>query len=150
MTPISALQSTLAAEHAAIHVLAALAGASRGVPEGPETENGDDPVGTRIGMRHRMHRGRREHLLVMLRAAGEEPVPAAPAYSLPARGTADELHRGVLEVERRCFETYAALVAASTDTVRGWAVEALQESAVASLDWSGTPEHFPGAEDLRP
>lgn len=150
MTPISALQSTLAAEHAAVHVLAALAGTSRGVPESPQPGNGDDPVGTRIGTRHRLHRGRREHLLVLLRTAGEEPVAAEPAYTLPSRGTEDELRRGVLEVERGCLETYTALVAASTDAVRGWAVEALQESAVAALDWGGTPEPFPGAEDLRP
>lgn len=145
MTPTEALQQTLAAEHAAVHVLAALAGASRSLPEPPDATSGISAA-----TRHRVHRGRREHLVVLLRSAGAAPVAALPAYALPAHDTLDDLRRGVLEVEDGCLTTYAALVAASTEQTRTWAIEALQETALATLAQGAEPSPFPGADDLLP
>ena len=138
MTPLDALQTTLAAEHAAIHVLSALAGTARGL----DTAAGD------IAARHDVHRARREHLRVLLRNADADPVAGLPAYTLPARETTDDLRRGVLEVEEACLNTYTALVASSTDEARTWGIDALLESAQAVLTWGAAPTPFPGAEDL--
>ena len=143
MTPLDALQTTLAAEHAAIHVLSALAGTARGLTTPP----GDDTPAA-IAARHDVHRGRREHLRVLLRNAGADPVAGLPAYTLPARDTLADLRRGVLEVEEACLTTYTALVASSTDDARAWGIDALLESAQDVLDWGTTPTPFPGAEDL--
>lgn len=143
MTPAEALQTALAAEHAAVHVLAALAGASRGT-----RGTGTDGLAEEIAERHDRHRGRREHLVVLLRTADLEPSPALPAYALPAHATTQDLRRGVLRVEETILATYAALVAASTEETRRWAVDALVESAAAALTWGGSPSPFPGATDL--
>lgn len=143
MMPAEALQTTLAAEHAATHVLAALAGTARGVPEATT-----DDLPAQIAARHQVHRGRREQLIVLLRTADADPVPALPAYTLPDRDTVPDLRRGVLDVEQACLDTYTALVAASTDDARAWALTALLESAPAVLDWGAAPTPFPGAEDL--
>lgn len=141
MSLTSALQDSLAAEHAAIHLLAALGGV---------TSTGAEP-GLRavITAQHRAHRGRREYLTTTLRGLGIDPVPAASAYALPPdMGSPTEVRTSGLECERRCAGAYAALVGQSTDDVRTWAAAALAESAVALTQWGAPAEPFPGAPEL--
>lgn len=141
MTPEKALQATLAAEHAAVHLLALLGG----VTSASASPSLHDLVSTR----HARHRERREYLLVALRNLGADPVAALPSYAYPddLSGPGPVRSAG-RDVEERCAEAYAALVASSTDEVRAWATTSLSESAVALLDWKGAPEPFPGAPEL--
>lgn len=142
MTPLEALQKTLAAEHAAIHVLGTLGGVT--------SASATPRLHATIRARHELHRGRREQLMVMIRTAGGDPVVAEPAYALPETSTAKLVRTAGARVERTCTETYAALVAASSGTNREWAVLALTESATALLTWGEDAEAFPGAPELSP
>ena len=144
MTADDALQRTLEAEHAAVHVLSTLAGISRAL----DTDPTDTGLDVRIGVLHQVHRARREHLLVLLRSAGATPPAALPAYELPAHETRAEVERSVLDVEEGCLAHYSALVAESSAEVRAWAVTALQESAIATVGWGAEPSSFPGAPEL--
>lgn len=140
MTPLDALQKTLAAEHATIHVLAALGGVS--------SASASPKLHATIRARHELHRGRREQLMVMVRTAGGDPVAAEPAYALPGTTTPRLIRASGATVERTCAETYAALVAASSGATRDWSVLALTESATALLAWGEDAEAFPGAPEL--
>lgn len=137
---LDALQTALAAEHAAVYVYAALAGQA-------------DPVAaarlrTDLTTAYAVHRGRRDVLVRDLVDAGETPVAAEPAYELPSRlGTAAALTRAALELERSTAATYAWVVASTTGPDRRRAVEALSDAAVRELVFRGAPEPFPGSGD---
>lgn len=136
-TRIEALQQTLAAEHAAIFVLAALGGRASALR----------PSAMRTGLdtAYAEHVRRRGHLRTMLTVAGADPVAAEAAYRLPAPlRTADQIAAEALRVERACATTYAALVAATVDAERRWAVEALVATAVGEAVFGGRPEALPG------
>ncbi|WP_110238803.1 DUF4439 domain-containing protein [Nocardioides gilvus] len=141
MSTTSALQDSLGAEHATVHLFAALGGI---------TSVADDPVlHALLTARHRAHRGRREYLTSVLRGLGVDPVAAQSAYLLPTDlSTATAVRASGTESERRCAQTYAALVGQSTDDVRTWAIAALTESAVALTQWGAPAEPFPGAPEL--
>ncbi|QSR25981.1 hypothetical protein CFH99_10130 [Nocardioides aromaticivorans] len=132
-----ALQATLAAEHAAVFVYAALGGqASRSAQPG---------LYGRITAAYRLHRTRRDELIGLVRAAGAEPVAAEPGYQLPADlGTPAALTARALRLEQDAASTYAYLVASSTGATRTWAVTALLDAAVRGLGFGGRPETFPG------
>ncbi len=137
---IEALQTLLAAEHAAVHLWAAI---------GARSASAADPTGSeRAGARHAVHRQRRDELSEALRGRGAEPVAAAAAYDLPPLGDPDRALAAGLLVEQRCSEAYAALVARSDGRLRGWAIEALVDSAATAASWGGGPESFPGTPDL--
>lgn len=153
MSATTALQAALAAEHAAIHLLGFLGGV---VPASSQAD-----LHALVRERHRRHRGGREFLTTTLRAAGERPVAAAPAYDLPEltvdalRGDDQDPAEGVREVRRQgdlaeesCARAYATLVASSTDDLRTWAVEALTDAARAQVAWGAQPSPFPGAPEL--
>ena len=140
MTTLEALQQTLAAEHAAVHVLGFLGGTTS-ASRTPELR-------ALVRARYDVHRGRREQLVVMVRNLGGDPVPAEPGYALPDAATPRATRAAGAEVERRCAETYASTVGSTTRQEREWAVMALTESATALLSWGQSPEAFPGAPDL--
>lgn len=137
---LEALQRTLAAEHAAVHLLGLL---------GAQTSQSAQPERFALVVaRHAVHRGRRDQLVEAVRAQGAEPVAAEAAYQLPSVETPARVARVGVELERDCAAVYAALVGASVDDGRQWALDALVESALAALEWGGTPESFPGAAEL--
>lgn len=141
MTPEKALQATLAAEHAAVHLLALLGGVTS-ASKAPKLH-------ALVGARHARHRERREHLLVQLRNLGADPVAALPSYDYPDDvSSSDAVRTAGRDLEERCTQAYAALVASSTAEVRAWAAAQLTETAVALLDWRGVPEPYPGAPEL--
>ncbi len=142
MTPLDALQQTLAGEHAAVHVLAFLGGST-------SATRAPDLLGL-VRERYALHRGRREQLLVMVRNLGGDPVAAEPGYELPDATTTAAVRSAGAAVERRCTETYATAIGSTTREQREWAVMALTESATALLSWGQSPEAFPGAPDLGP
>jgi hypothetical protein len=141
VTPVEALQATLAAEHAAVHVYAVLGGRVS-VSEDPEAAG-------LLRTAYDTHRARRDLLRGRLAGEGETPVAAAPAYDVPAR-TRDA--RRLLEVaattEERCAEVYAQQVGGTSGDDRAWAVDALRDAAVRLLAFGGVPSAWPGLREL--
>lgn len=134
MTTLDALQTTLAAEHAAVHVLGTLGARARG------------PLRSALTEAYAAHRARRDQLAAYVRDEGGEPVAAEAAYELPEDlDSAAGLAAGAVTVEDACAETYAWLVANATGPRRRWAVTALTDAAVRVLSLRGSPEIFPGA-----
>lgn len=136
-----ALQSTLAGEHAAVWVY--------GVLGGQVSKSKDPRLAADVGAAYRIHRGRRDTLVRTITDAGAEPVSAEVAYSLPNDvRTAGQIAQAALLIEQGCATTYADLVARTTGAHRRWGVAALTDAAVRQLRFRGSPETFPGAEEL--
>lgn len=138
MSTLDALQTTLAAEHAALHVYGAL---------GARTSQSTSPaLFSAVSGAYVQHRARRDLLISFIADLGGSPVAAAAAYQLPdGSGQVAGVQAAALAIERRTAETYAFLVASSTSSQRRWAISALTDAAVRELAFRGTPEMFPGA-----
>jgi hypothetical protein len=140
MTDTEALQTTLAAEHAALYLYGVLGGRTLR-SETPRLYAG-------VSAAYAAHRARRDHLVREISDLGADPVAAEAAYEVPRPlETPDQVERAALALERSCASTYAYLVASTTGTWRRWAIEALNETAVRELVFRGTPEMFPGADE---
>lgn len=141
MTPLQALQATLAGEHAAVYVY--------GVVGGRVSATAYPQLATRVRSGYVAHRGRRDRLTAMVRDAGGEPVAAAVGYQLdnPAR-TVDQLTGLARDTETRAAGQYAQLVGSSSGDARRWAVDALVDAAVRLLTFGGSPSAFPGLPEL--
>ncbi|CAA9330732.1 MAG: hypothetical protein AVDCRST_MAG34-441 [uncultured Nocardioidaceae bacterium] len=141
MTPMRALQETLAAEHAAVYVYALLGGRL----------SASEHPGPAILLRdaYDAHLERRDRLRGVIAGLGDTPEPAAPAYRVDAedRSPASLLRIGRL-TEERCAAVYAQLVAASTGSRRRWAIEALSDSAVRALGLGAPAAAYPGLPEL--
>jgi hypothetical protein len=138
---VEALQRTLAGEHAAIFVLAALGGRASSLVA--------PALRSALATSYDVHVERRDHLRTMVTAAGGDPVAAEPAYRLPGAvrssvTSAVQIEGQALRVERACATTYAALVAATAGAARRWAVDALVATAVGEAAFGGDPEALPG------
>ncbi|QBR94124.1 DUF4439 domain-containing protein [Nocardioides euryhalodurans] len=141
MSPVTALQRALAAEHAALHVYGAL-GARTSASATP-TLFADLTAG------YTLHRSRRDQLTALVRDEGADPAAAAATYELPEPlDTPDQVTRAALAVEQSCTETYAWLVGQTSGASRRWAIAALTNSAVRELTYRGSPEIFPGAGEF--
>jgi hypothetical protein len=133
---VTALQETLAGEHAAIYGYG-IAGARLPVAARREALSAYD-----------MHRARRDQWRELIVATGAQPVAAAPAYDLPFPvRNATEARRLASHLERRLAAGYARLVAASTGTERAVAARALQDAAVRAARWSGAITALPGLHE---
>jgi hypothetical protein len=141
MTYLDALQTTLAAEHAAIYVYGAL---------GAQTsQSGEPTLYAALTDAYEAHRARRDQLVSILTDLAAEPVAAEPVYELPADlSTARAVTARALEMERSCASTYAYLVANSPSAERRFAVNLLIQTAVRELAFRGTPETFPGSHEF--
>jgi hypothetical protein len=136
-TGIDALQHTLSAEHAAIFVFAALGGRASALPP--------SPMRSALDAAYAVHLERREQLRTMITADGGDPVASEAAYRLPAPlDIAAQIAAEALRLVRACAKTYAALVAATADAERRWAVDALVSTAVGEAAFGGSPEALPG------
>jgi rubrerythrin len=141
MTPLEALQQTLAGEHAAVYVYRALAGR---VSASAQPELAD-----RLATAYTTHRGRRDQLMAMVRAMDAEPAAAELSYELPNPSrTTVQLRAGALLTEQRCADVYASMVGGTSRGERQWAIDALGDAAVRLLGFGGTPEDFPGVDEL--
>jgi hypothetical protein len=141
VTPLQALQDTLAAEHAAVYVYAVVGG--RLSASAYPTASGlvDDA--------YEVHRVRRDQLRGVIAAAGHTPVGPAPAYRVNVQSrAAGPLINVARTTEERCGAVYAQLVAASTGGRRRWAVDALADSAVRVLGFGAAPTAYPGLPEL--
>jgi hypothetical protein len=141
MTPLQALQDTLAGEHAAVYVY--------GVLGGRVSASQQPTLAGEVAQAYALHRGRRDQLMAMVRQAGADPVAAEVAYQLPnACTTPAEQAAAALETEQRCAEVYATMVGATSQGNRQWALEALVDAAVRSLHDGGSAVPFPGIGEL--
>ncbi|MFL6131684.1 MAG: ferritin-like domain-containing protein [Nocardioidaceae bacterium] len=141
MTPRAALQQTLAGEHAAVYVY--------GVLGGRVSASAQVKLATALTSAYVAHRGRRDQLQGMVRAAGGEPVAAEVGYELPNPSrTPAQLRAAALVIERRCAEVYAAMVGNTSQANRQWAIDALADAAVRQLTFDGAPQPFPGVPEL--
>jgi hypothetical protein len=140
MTETDALQTTLAAEHAAVFVYGALGGRT--------SRTATPELFATVSAAYAAHRARRDHLVRELTAIGLEPVASEAAYELPRRlDTPAQIERAGLDLSRSSAATYAYLVANTVEDRRRWAIQALNETAVRELAFRGTPETFPGADE---
>ncbi|GAA3166411.1 MULTISPECIES: ferritin-like domain-containing protein [Streptomyces] len=132
-TQLSAVQSALAAEHAAVY--------------------GYGVVGGRIADDRRKeareaydaHRARRDALRRTVRDLGGTPAASAAAYELPFPvPDAAAAVRLAAELEDRLAAVYAGLVRAGDERRRADAAAALREAAVRAVRWRGSGVAFPG------
>ena len=137
MSDVAALQRTLASEHAAIFVFGALGGRASTL-SAPLLRSALDTA-------YDVHLTRRDHLRIVLAATGDIPVAAEPAYRLPTPlATEEQIATEALRVQRACVVTYGVLVAASAGAHRGWAIEAMAQTALSEADFGGVPQALPG------
>ncbi|WP_183095974.1 ferritin-like domain-containing protein [Nocardioides stalactiti] len=132
-----ALQTALAAEHAAVFVYGALGG---------QTSRSSDPtLYAEVTAAYTTHRARRDEVRALVVEAGQDPVAAEPGYDLPADLTTPvAVADRALELERACAATYAYVVASTRGAQRAWAIDALLDAAVRTLAFGGRPEILPG------
>ncbi|HEX4977326.1 MAG TPA: DUF4439 domain-containing protein [Nocardioides sp.] len=141
MTPLEALQATLAGEHAAVYVY--------GVLGGRVSATAEPALATALRAAYDVHRLRRDQVTAMVRAADAEPVAAAVAYELPtAADTAALCRRAAAVLEERCAEVYATMVGSTARANRQWAIDALTDAAVRGLTFGLAPLAWPGAPEL--
>jgi len=133
----TALQTTLAAEHAAVFVYGALGG---------QTSQSRTPeLYAAVTAAYAAHRARRDDLTARLRAGGVTPVAAEPGYRLPDDlGTPEAITARAGELEEAAASTYAYLVASSTGDTRAWAIDALLDAAVRAVGFGARPDRLPG------
>jgi hypothetical protein len=140
VSELDALQTTLAAEHAAVYVYGLLGSRTS------QTTEAELYAALRAG--YDAHRERRDALIGEIAALAATPTPAAPAYTPPAGlDTTDGRYQAALALERACASTYAALVGATTGASRLAPVAFLNDAAARELSFRGTPEIFPGADE---
>lgn len=131
-----ALQTALAAEHAAVFVYGAL---------GARTSRSAAPARYAALVRaHDAHRDRRDELVALLERRGVVPVAAAPGYALGALDDDAAVLARARRLERDTAATYAYVVASTSGALRRWAVAVLLDAAVRGLDFGDRPERLPG------
>jgi hypothetical protein len=138
MTPLEALQKTLAAEHAAVHLYGVL---------GAQSSKSRQPaLFRRLGAAYEQHRDARDRLTVLISGKGSDPVPAEVDYAVPGpTGTAAQIESVARTVERRVTTTYGELVENTAGADRRWAIGALDASALRELAFGAAASDFPGS-----
>ncbi|WP_441246047.1 ferritin-like domain-containing protein [Kitasatospora sp. McL0602] len=130
----TAVQSALAAEHAAVYGYGVIGGH---LPAGPQREDGHASYAA--------HEARRDAWQRLLATGGATPAAAAAGYRLPFAvtnpATAADL---AVHIEAQLTAVYADLVAATTGPLRSTAAETLRDSAFRARHWGGTLPALPG------
>ncbi len=136
---VAALQSALAAEHAAIY--------GYGVA-GAHMTGAEQAAATGYWLAHQVAR---DDLEAMLRSLGAQPQAAAPAYRLPwpVLTASDAVGIAIL-LEDRVATAYLGLVAVSAPAVRNFGALRLRAAALSAAFWRGTTVAFPGLEGSLP
>jgi hypothetical protein len=123
MSDVTALQTLVAAEQAAVFGLSAAGGRL------DDLAGGSAPA-AQVATAYDVHRLRRDGWIAALRQLrGAVPVPA-PAYALPAMPTAGAATTAAADLELRCGEAYrVALAGLPSGVVRAQVIAALIDSA---------------------
>ena len=129
----AALQSALAAEHAAVYGYGIVGANLTGSRQAAAMT---DWVA---------HQVARDTLEAMIRSRGSEPVPAAVAYRLPVavRTPGQAVSLAVL-LEDRVATAYLGLVALSDVSVRQFGALQVRAAALRAAAWRGSTVPFPG------
>ncbi|HEY7262436.1 MAG TPA: ferritin-like domain-containing protein [Trebonia sp.] len=131
--PLQALQTALAAEHAAVYGYG-VAGAML---------TGHDQAKARTDWT--AHQEARDTLHAMIVKLGATPVAASAAYKLPfAVHDARSARRLAAALEDGVTQAYLGLVAATDMTLRAFGALAMQPPANRAADWRGSTVAFPG------
>jgi hypothetical protein len=137
MTPVQALQKTLAAEHAAVHLYGVLGGQS--------SKSRQPTLFARLDTAYDEHRASRDRLTELINAKGADPVAALVDYTVPGPTSTPRQIEGVARtIERRVTDTYGELVENTSGADRSWAISALDASALRELSFGVAPADFPG------
>jgi hypothetical protein len=135
---VSALQASLAAEHAAVYGY----GVAGAMLTGSELDH--------ARLDWTAHQVARDTLEAMVIKLGATPVAASPAYALPfAVNDAKSAVRLAATLEEGVTRAYLGLVAVTDPTLRAFAAKAMQTSANRALAWSGSTVAFPGMPGAR-
>ncbi|MFI7235125.1 ferritin-like domain-containing protein [Streptomyces cyaneofuscatus] len=136
---LTATQSALAAEHAAVYGYGVLGGRVAGKRR------------TEASAAYDGHRARRNALIRTVRDLGGAPVAADAAYALPlaVTDTASALRLAAV-LEDRVAGVYSDLVRATEGPARADAAGALREAAVRAARWRGGNVAFPGLAERAP
>ncbi|GAA4849233.1 ferritin-like domain-containing protein [Kitasatospora terrestris] len=130
----TALQSALAAEHAAVYgygVVGAL------LPVGPQREDGRASYAA--------HQARRDGWQRLLANGGVSPTAAAPGYRLPfAVKDAADAKQLAAYIETQLTGAYVELTGASTGALRAEGAAALRETALRAVHWGAELPALPG------
>ena len=131
---VSALQSALAAEHAAVYGYGVVGAYLTGSPQATATTD---------WVAHQVARDRLEAMLRSL--ASSQPTAAAVAYQLPVavRNAREAVALAVL-LEERIATAYLGLVALSNTAIREYGAQQVQASALRAAAWRGNTVAFPG------
>ena len=141
MTPLHALQRTLAGEHASVYVY--------GVLGGRVSESAEPSLSALLTSAYDVHRARRDELNTMVRAKKGDPVAADPSYQLPTPSrTTDQIRAAARLTEERSAAVYADAVGSTSRADRRWAIRALRDAAVRQLSFGGHTSSFPGVGEL--
>ncbi|MFE4519669.1 ferritin-like domain-containing protein [Kitasatospora sp. NPDC056783] len=134
---VPALQSALAAEHAAVYGYG-MVGAHL-----PDDRQRADARST-----HAAHQARRDGWQRLLADATASPAPAAGGYQLPFPVTSPaDATRLAVHLETRLTTVYADLVATVPAPYRPQAATALRETALRARHWGAPATAFPGVPD---
>jgi hypothetical protein len=129
----AALQSALAAEHAAVYGYGIVGANLTGSRQAAAMTNWV------------AHQVARDTLEAMIQSRGSEPVPAAVAYRLPVtvRTPGQAVSLAVL-LEDRVATAYLGLVALSDISVRQFGALQVRAAALRAAAWRGSTVAFPG------
>lgn len=140
MSVVDALQEALAAEHALVYAYGVL-GARTSQSAAPDLH-------AQLLDTYREHRSRRDSLHAYVVEAGGTPVAAEPAYAVPDWTTPADVADAASTLEASSAESMAALVAGTSGSLRGWALEATVRSSSRVVLLGGTASTWPGATEL--
>lgn len=138
---VSAIQEVLAGEHASVWWY--------GVLGGRTSATATPRLFTTVSAAYAAHVRQRDVLTAALTGLPEVPTPAQPAYPIawPVT-TAAEIAAAARVIEAESSARYSWLVSQTREEPRGWAIAALRNAAIRELDFQGTPENFPGADEF--
>jgi Domain of unknown function (DUF4439) len=129
----AALQSALAAEHAAVYGYGVVGANLTGSRQAAAMA---DWVA---------HQVARDTLEAMLRSRGAQPVAAAAAYRLPVTvRTGGQAVSLAVFLEDRVAAAYLGLVAVSDISIRQFGARQVQAAALRAAAWRGSTVAFPG------
>jgi Domain of unknown function (DUF4439) len=138
---LSALQRVLAREHASLWWYGVLGG---------QTSAARQPqLFAAVNDGYLAHRQNRDQLETRIRLLDEIPVASDAAYPIRwVLGSPRGVFGAARDIEHDSAATYSWLVSQTRGGAREWAAVALRNAAIRELAVQGTPENFPGADEL--
>lgn len=135
----AALQTALAAEHAAVWLYGLLA-ARTSAASHPD-------LLALLEATYLVHRGRRDEWEEVLRSDGVDPTPASASYVEPGPlDDATQIQGAARDAEAGAASTYGYLVANTSGERRRTAAAAVRDAAVRHVSFAGTASTAPGTE----